>query len=449
MKIINSDMLLQRRAGLKINIEAAELIDRVGSGDGAFSKFRAVLLEKGFIPTKWADSFAIASGGATYYRNSIRKYKKQGMGAKEAEAKAWEDFTQMTEATQQSSRPDLISMQQASALGRPILAFANTPMQMFRRHKRRVQDIANNRGNMKENVLSAIYYGFAQTLLFSYLSNAMFSVDDEDKEFAEKKKSRFINTVADSYLRGAGTGGATVAALKNGLVSFMKESDKDYRADYGNTIIELLNVSPPIGSKMRKLYGAGKSYYYDKEVMGEMGLDIDNPANLAIANVISAVTNIPTDRVVMKVNNIRDASMGDFETWQRVAMFMGWNKWNIGAEGGPADIKIQEVEEEISKEKKLEKKLEKYNVETEEEVIRIDKGKEIKALNKNQQIKILEDLDYSSQKINSLKKEEDRINAILKSFDKDNKKINELIIKYPKDVEIKKIIKRKKVRAVF
>jgi len=362
VKIFGSDMMVQRRSGLKINIEANELIERVGSGEGGFAKFRAYLLEKGFIPTKYADSFAIASGGATYYRNSIRKYEKEGLSTKEAEKKAWEDFTEMTEATQQSSRPDLISMQQASALGRPILAFANTPMQMFRRHKRRIQDIANNRGNMAENVGSALYYGFAQTLLFSYLANAMFAVDDESDDpkdigFAEEKKSRHINTIADSYLRGMGTGGASVAALKNGIMSFMKESKKDSHADYGNTIIDMLNVSPPIGSKARKLYSAGKSYMYDKEAVREMGLDFDNPATMAIANVISAFTNMPTDRAVMKIQNIRDASMGDFENWQRIAMLTGVNKWQLGVgEKGPGEIRVEEVETRVKEEKKTKKK---------------------------------------------------------------------------------------------
>jgi predicted kinase len=373
-KIFNSDMLVQRRSGLKINIEAAELLERVGGGEGGFAKFRAFLLEKGFIPTKYADSFAIASGGATFYRNSIRKYKKQGLSTKEAEAKAWEDFASMTEQTQQSSRPDLISMQQASALGRPILAFANTPMQMFRRHKRRIQDIANNRGNTPENVASALYYGFAQTLIFSYLANAMFAVDDEsddpeDIKFAEKKKSRHVNTILDSYLRGMGTGGATVSALKNSILSFEKESEKDYNADYGNTVIDMLNVSPPIGSKMRKIYGALKTYKSDKEVMGEMGLSLDNPAVLATANVISAFTNIPTDRVVMKLTNIKDATTGDFENWQRIAMFMGINKWSLGEYEDASDV----VKSSIKKTKKEEKKKIKLK-EKEEEDKAIEEG---------------------------------------------------------------------------
>ena len=36
--------------------------------------------------------FAIASGGATFYRNRIKKYLKEGMDQKLAEEKAFQDF---------------------------------------------------------------------------------------------------------------------------------------------------------------------------------------------------------------------------------------------------------------------------------------------------------------------------------------------------------------------
>ena len=356
--IFNSDMLVQRRAGLKINIEAAELLERVGNRKGGFARFRKYLLEKGFIPTKYADSFAIAIGGASFYRNSVRKYKNQGMSTKAAEKKAFEDFAQMTEATQQSSRPDLISMQQASSLGRPILAFANTPLQMFRRHKRRLQDIANRRGNTLENAASALYYGFAQTMIFSFLANAMFAVDDEsdnpdDIKFAEKTKERYVQTIIDSYLRGMGTGGAAISALKNGVLSFFRETEKAM-PDYANTVIDMINVSPPIGSKVRKLYSAGKTYRYDRDIIPEMGFTLDNPATLAIGNVISALTNLPADRAVMKLKNIKDATNGEFETWQRVCMLMGLNKWTLNVK----DEELEEREDALKKKVKKEKKKE-------------------------------------------------------------------------------------------
>jgi predicted kinase len=362
-KIWNSDMMVQRRAGLKINVEAAEILDRVSGSKNKASAALSYLLEKGFIPTKYADSFAIASGGATFYRNRIKYYEKQGLKTKEAEAKAWEDFTLFTEKTQQSSRPDLISMQQASALGRPILAFANTPMQMFRRHKRRIQDIANRRGNTAENVASSLYYGAVQTMIFSYLANAMFAVDndsedEDDIKHAERQKSRHLHTIVDSYLRGMGLSGAVPSALKNGIVRFTQENKKDFNADYGNVVIDMLNVSPPIGSKARKLYGATKTWKHNKEVIPEMGWDFDNPAVMAVANVISALTNVPADRAVMKAQNIRDASMGDFETWQRIAMFMGINKWNLGVgDKGPGEIEVGDIEAKIKARKKEESKI--------------------------------------------------------------------------------------------
>ena len=76
VKIFNSDMMVQRRAGLKINIEANELITRVGGSKDKMSSALSYLLQKGFLPTKYADSFAISLGGATYYRNLVKKYQK-------------------------------------------------------------------------------------------------------------------------------------------------------------------------------------------------------------------------------------------------------------------------------------------------------------------------------------------------------------------------------------
>ena len=47
----------------------------------------------------------------------------------QAQEQAMLDFQEIAEETQQSSREDLISQQQASVLGRFILAFQNVTMQ--------------------------------------------------------------------------------------------------------------------------------------------------------------------------------------------------------------------------------------------------------------------------------------------------------------------------------
>ena len=111
MTLANSDFLKARRSGLRFNVTEADIADMAKKGGP-----RAVvnkLLQLGFAPTQIADSFAIASGGATFYRNRIKSLMKQGMSKAEAETQAFEDFRENAEESQQSSRPDRISMQQA------------------------------------------------------------------------------------------------------------------------------------------------------------------------------------------------------------------------------------------------------------------------------------------------------------------------------------------------
>ena len=76
----------------------------------------------------------------------------------EAETKAFTDFQEVPEATQQSARPDMISQQQAGPLGRLVLAFQVTPMQYARLMKRSVQDLVAGRGDTKTHISKILYY---------------------------------------------------------------------------------------------------------------------------------------------------------------------------------------------------------------------------------------------------------------------------------------------------
>ena len=135
---------------------------------------------------------------------------------------------------------------------------------------------------------------------------------------------------------------------------FMAENKKTWNADYDNVAIELLNVSPPIGSKVRKLKNAGNSYQYNKDIIPEMGFDIENPGMYAVANVVSALTNVPLDRLVTKINNLKGAFDVENETWQRIAMAMGYNRWDLGM-GKPEDI--IEAKETVKERKKKDKQV--------------------------------------------------------------------------------------------
>ena len=331
MTLMNSDFLKERRGGLRINVNEADIADmaKKGGAKGAISK----LLELGFAPTQIADSFAIASGGSTFYRNRINTYKKQGLSDKQAEKKAFEDFRETAEESQQSSRADRISMQQASPLGRIVLAFANTPAQYARIIKKAASDLKNGRGDAKTNISKIIYYGAAQNLLFNALQQALFAYgfgeDEPEDEEKQKKYINIANGMLDSLLRGAGVGGAIASVGKNAVVKVVKELKKD-RPKLQNVASEIIKISPPVSAKYSRIVQAGKSYDWKKEEMREKGLSLDNPAYLAGANVISALTNIPLDRAIKKADNVVTATSQDLELWERLALLGGWQDWEIG-----------------------------------------------------------------------------------------------------------------------
>ena len=302
----------------------------------------AKVLKVGYLPTKLADSFAISFGGATFYRNRIKMYEKQGMSTKEAETKAWMDFQMLSERTQQSSRADLLSKQQTSLIGRFILPFANTPMQMNRAGMKDILDIYKGRTRGVRDVSEAMgrvtYYMGVQVALFAGLQSALFAMllnnEDVADEKVAKTKTYAANTVSDSYLRGKGIAGAVVAGFKNAVLAFMKESKKDWGADYTEIGEALLNISPPIGSKISKLDQAGNIMKYDKKEIKEEGFkfELDNSALEASTLTIEAITNIPINRAFKKINNIMHSLNSDYENWQRAHMLGGWTPWNVGIE---------------------------------------------------------------------------------------------------------------------
>jgi hypothetical protein len=359
--IFNHPTLKQRRAGLDIDVNASEIAARVTDSKNPISAGLNYLLQIGFTPTRIADSFAIASGGAMFYRNRVNTYLKQGLNKKQAEEKAFLDFQEISEATQQSARPDMISQQQAGPLGRLVLAFQVTPMQYARLMKRSVQDLVAGRGDTKTHISKILYYGAVQNIMFNALQQAAFALafaddeeDEEDKmtQAQKKKATRVMNGMADSILRGLGVQGAAVATIKNMIIKFLDQEKRGYRADHAYTMIEGLNISPPIGSKARKVYSATQTYKFNRAAIKQMGFDINNPAYEAVGNVVSGTTNVPLDRVVSNINNIRGAMDKNNAAWQRIAMLLGWNRWDVNV----PQRELEKVKKDIKKKKAEERK---------------------------------------------------------------------------------------------
>ena len=353
----NSPKLIARRRGLESDLQEAEIAKaaKEGGAQGVIS----YLLKIGFTPTQLADSFAIASGGATFYRNRINTYKKQGMTTEDAEKKAFEDFSSIAEETQQSADPMLISSQQASVLGRLVLAFQNTPMQYTRLIKKAGQDLINRRGNPMTNISKIIYYGFVQNLIFSTLQNAMFALlpgfDDEEEDFKTDKErekyfekeqrredskiARTLNSMVDTLLRGSGLAGAVASTIKNVIMEYSEQKDKTpIEKENADIIIAALNISPPIGSKVRKLNNFLQTEEFEKDVIAERGFDVTidgrfqlSPSYDMVGELSSALFNLPLDRAVDEVNAITEALDSRNTSWQRLALAMGWRQWDVNA----------------------------------------------------------------------------------------------------------------------
>ena len=332
MELMNSDFLVDRRAGLKINVSESEVFS---SATGAKDKASGVLnmfLKAGFSITQVADSFAIASGGATFYRNRIKDLVKKGSTEAEAKKQAYDEWTALSREAQQSSDALEVSSQQAGGLGRILLAFANTPMQYNRIIYKAASDIKNGRGDLKTNLSRIAYYGAIQNLMFNSLQQAIFAaVGNEDEEEIDEKTISVLNGMLDSLLKGMGVSGTIISSLKDIGVDIYDRSQKP-RPEYDKAILQAFNVAPPLDVKLSKARRAANTYEYNrKNPMIKDPYNVNNPAYMSTALMVAAATNVPLDRLLQKMINVNDAMREDQENWKSIMLFMGWSEWQLNS----------------------------------------------------------------------------------------------------------------------
>ena len=96
-------------------------------------------------------------------------------------------------------------------------------------------------------------------------------------------------------------------------------------------IVFLLNVSTPVlDNKVRKMRTGLRTFSWNMEEVKSRGWSLDNPAYLAVSQLIAAGTNVPLDRVMRKAMNLRAAMDEETRTWQKVALILGWSTWDVG-----------------------------------------------------------------------------------------------------------------------
>jgi len=390
-KLMNSDYLVDRRNGLKLNISENEIADAAKTSTNKAKAVLNYIIEKGYLPTKFADSFAIASGGATFYRNRIKDLMKKfpDMELSKAEEIAFEEFRNVSEASQQSSDPGRISQQQASDIGRVMLQFVNTPMQYARLQKRSFQDLMNNRGNKKEHISKIIYYGVAQNIWFNFFQQGAFMLGfgDNTEEEWQKREFGIVNSMLDNLLRGIGLAGMTVSVLKNTGIDIYERSQKD-RPEYVDAWQELLGFSPSIKSKLQQFQGAGRIWDKNSDEIFEKGFSLDNPAWRSLAKVVQGATALPLERLFQKADNLSAAFDGEHEAWQSTAMVLGWPEWQLLSQDAK-DFNYAKENPDV--------------------------------YSKKQQVEILEKFGLNEKQIKDLKTEDQRVEEILR-LQKKNKK---------------------------
>ena len=434
--LMNSDYLVDRRDGLKINVNEADIATT--AKENGFQGVLAKVLQAGFIPTKMADSVAIATGGATFYRNKVNALVKGGMNLEAAEKQAMQEFVKTAETSQQSSDPIMTSKQQREPIGRIILAFANTPSQYARIIKRSTQDLIAGRGDPKTHLSRIAYYGFLQNAIFNFLQQGLFAAmmgddDEEDREdetpealakqeeSRDKKMFKVANSMTDGILRGIGVGGAIVSAVKNLAIKFYERSQKTRNQNLAETLKDgVVAVSPPLGSKLSKIGKVGNSLEWGKKEIEFDEMSLKHPYVTAASNAVAAVTGLPTDRAVGMAIDAADMASSETKTWMKPLIALGWPKWQLMSE----EDKATEKEEKKERFKELEEQRDYDKLDSTEK-----RRKALKDLSKKEQVDMLWNAGVTKTELKSLTKEADRIDKLMdiqnkKQFDKDMEAIS-------------------------
>ena len=169
--------------------------------------------------------------------------------------------------------------------------------------------------------------------------------------------------MTDSIIRGTGIYGAVVTTIKNTYKTWEREADKGFVGDQAKTILEVANISPAIGSKLRKIYSAIQAYQFDKAVMKKhpWSVTIDGKFNPSatysvIGNLASATLNIPLDRALAEARGVAEMFDNRNSEMQRIALALGWRTWNVGADNEEFDLIKMEAKQQRKEEGRIKAK---------------------------------------------------------------------------------------------
>lgn len=360
VELMQSDFMKIRRNSGQIDVDMQDAEDFASSMQSVrgIGKLFAYIARLGYLPTKYADSAAILMGGVPFYINRIDSYMKQGMSEQEAKDKAFDDFRELTENSQQSSRMDKLSSQQRHPVLKMFLAFGNTSGQYSRIIVKSMKDIKNGRGDFKTNVGKILYYAAIQNAIFTAAQNALFRFFlDEDEEDLEKllassEFERTMNSMIDNLARGFGVYGALAVVLKNTAYKYVEVTDPEWKKEhfYGDPSVEIIKtasgVMPALSRKVTGVTQLMTNISFHNSMVKKTGDDAywDENTIEGWAGFTEAFANVPVKRLMQKYDNLSAAYNNDYNMVLRIANVVGWPEWQVDPEGAKARSAAERAE---------------------------------------------------------------------------------------------------------
>ena len=310
--IANSGWYLSRGAG-QTELEIAQIFQ-----EGNSSPVDAII-KAGYSLTKLGDKGAILLGGTPYVAGLLADGKSP--------EEALRRFVSQAKETQQSSAPERLGGQQTTLTGRLIQSFANTQMQYNRKMQKSLKDMLAKGSTPKQRGEAAwkiFYYGAIQNATFTLMQQALFSALDLEDEDEERKVVNGLNSMLDVILRGSGIYGSVISVIKNTTIGQLRAKGSPQQKSV-RALKDAARIMPAVSRKVTQLEKSILDPRYSASA-GE--LDID-PAMVKWANRVALTTNIPADRILLKLEGVNDLTSEDLNQLEKALRVGGWDRYSL------------------------------------------------------------------------------------------------------------------------
>jgi hypothetical protein len=191
-EIMTSDYLKERLTGSGLDIEVQRILS--AKTDRQYKKALKKIFQVGmYLPAAgdWLTITFPLGGGGSFAIAALRNELAKGKSLEEAKDRAFKQFVEAVEETQQTSREDYTSNFQREKMGRMILTYKSAQVGAARKITEGIRTLRDSKNSSKDEKVQAftdiLYYSALSSVLFNLISNAGYDVfanplyDDDDE----------------------------------------------------------------------------------------------------------------------------------------------------------------------------------------------------------------------------------------------------------------------------